>query len=405
MKSICFLIAAVIISFPAFSQEDDTTKIKLDLLRAPSSPAANLLDFAVSDIEKPSDVSAFMASLQSATNSNSLLPSHYAVDLAPFWLFRGKGLTTDKMDSRKFSDVFRQTFVFSTAVRGSDSSSKEYDPANFYSSFGIKFSIKRGSFSKRTSETLDTITLLAGQVASDVNATLKTTLDSSSEYQALAEARRNKLIANGGNMDDPEVVAISKKMTNLQESFRTKIIGEKELLRSRLALLKQKAQSFKIERFGFFIDFAGGVTLEFVDKLFSRSNVHNGGAWLTFGGNYESGFSILGLARYLYNPDKIFADNAGVIKTSNISTLDAGARIIYNSPMSRFALSGEGIYRSVLNKQTIDPSWRLVVNAEYDLGNNQRLTFSFGRHFSGTITKGGNVIAALNFLKGFGNRR
>ena len=161
MKSICFLIAAVIISFPAFSQEDDTTKIKLDLLRAPSSPAANLLDFAVSDIEKPSDVSAFMASLQSATNSNSLLPSHYAVDLAPFWLFRGKGLTTDKMDSRKFSDVFRQTFVFSTAVRGSDSSSKEYDPANFYSSFGIKFSIKRGSFSKRTSETLDTITLLA----------------------------------------------------------------------------------------------------------------------------------------------------------------------------------------------------------------------------------------------------
>lgn len=404
-RTIFLLIAAAIISLPAFAQEDDTTKVKLDLLRAPSSPAANLLGFAVSDIEKPSDVSAFMASLQSATGNNSILPSNYAVDLAPFWLFRGKGLTTDKMDSKKFSDVFRQTFVFSTAVRGSDSTSEEYNPANFYSSFGIKFSIKRGAFSRQTSETLDTITLLAGQVASDVNATLKATLDTSSVYQALAEARRNKLVANGGNINDPEVIAISKKMTELQESFRTKIIEGRQVLQNRLALLKQKAQSFKIERFGFFIDFAGGLTLEYVDKMFSQSNVHNGGAWLTFGGNYESGFSILGLARYLYNPDKIFADDAGVIKISNVSTLDAGARVIYNSPMSRFALSGEGVYRSVLNKNTIDPSWRLVLNAEYDLGNNQRLTFAFGRHFSGAITKGGNVIAALNFLKGFGNKR
>jgi hypothetical protein len=59
----------------------------------------------------------------------------------------------------------------------------------------------------------------------------------------------------------------------------------------------------------------------------------------------------------------------------------------------------------VLTKNTIDPSWRWVLNAEYDIGNNQRLTFFFGRAFNGTTTKDGNVIAALNFLKGLGNRR
>lgn len=389
----------------AFAQEDDTTKVKLDLLRAPSSPGANLLGFATSDIEKPSDVSAFMASLQSASNNNSILPSNYAVDLAPFWLFRAKGLTTDKMDSKKFSDVFRQTFVFSTAVRGNDSTSKEYNPANFYNSFGIKFSLKRGSFSAATTAMLDTITLLAGQVATEVGETLKSTLDTSKAYQSLAEARRKILEQNGGNVNDTAFIAISKKMENLQEGYRSDIVQQHELVRSRLELLKTKAQSFKIERFGFFVDFAGGLTLEYVDKIFSQSNIHNGGAWLTFGGNYQSGFAILGLARYLFNPKKIFADDANMIKRADISTLDAGARIIYNNPKSRFALSAEGIYRSVLNKNTIDPSWRFVMNAEYDLGNNQRLTFAFGRHFSGTITKGGNVIAALNFLKGFGNRR
>jgi len=405
MKKIYTLLSCCMLINTAFSQVDDSAKVKLDLLRAPSSPAANLLGFATSDIEKPTDVSAFMASLQSATNNNSILPSNYAVDLAPFWLFRAKGLTTDKMDSKKFGDVFKQTFVFSTAVRGADSTSKEYNPANFYNSFGIKFSLKRGAFSRQTTETLDTIYLLSTQVAADVNETLKAELESNAAYQSLAEARRNKIRENGGNMSDPELLAINKKMEALQEELRNGIVSQKESIYSRLALLKTKAEAFKIERFGFFIDFAGGATLEYVDKIFSQSNIHNAGAWLTFGGNYESGWTILGITRYLFNPKKIFADAAGVLKTGDISTFDAGARVIYNHPKSKFALSGEGIYRSVLNNDLVDPSWRFVMNAEYDLGNNQRLTFAFGRHFSGTVTKGGNVIAALNFLKGFGNRR
>ncbi|MCG2616429.1 hypothetical protein LZZ85_19170 [Terrimonas sp. NA20] len=404
MKNLCTLLTCCILLNTAFSQVDDTAKVKLDLLRAPASPAANLLGFATSDIEKPTDISAFMASLQSSSGNNSILPSNYAVDLAPFWLFRAKGLTTDKMDSKKFSDVFRQTFVFSTAVRGADSTSKEYNPANFYNSFGIKFSIKRGAFSRQTTETLDTINLLASQVAADVNATLKSTLDSNAAYQLLAEERRNRIRENGGNMNDPQVLAINKKMAALQEELRNGIVAQKELIHSRLALLKTKAEAFRIERFGFFIDLAGGATLEYVDKIFSQSNVHNAGAWLTFGANYESGWTLLGITRYLFNPKKAFADNAGLLKTGDVSTFDAGARIIYNHPKSKFALSGEGIYRSVLNNDIVDPSWRLVVNAEYDLGNNQRLTFAFGRHFSGMVTRG-NVIAALNFLKGFGNRR
>lgn len=405
MKKQTWLTALLILFITtAFSQEDDSTKIKLDLLRAPSSPGANLLGFAVTDIEKPTDVSSFMASLQSAAGANSILPSNYAVDLAPFWLFRAKGLTTDKMNSTQFRDVFRQTFVVSAAVRGNDSTDG-FNPRNFYNSFGLKFSIHRGQFSKKTRETLDSIFILDSSLASDVNLQMKQFQDTSKAYIELGDARRQRLIETGGNLQDPAYLAITQKMTEMIDGYKQQLLVSQVSIKSRLAMLKEKAKSFKIERFGFFIDFAGGVSLEYLDKAFNRSRVHNGGAWLTFGGNYECGLSVLGLARYLYNPDKVYADDAGIVKMQNVSTFDAGGRLVYNSPQSRFALSAEAIYRSVLQKNTIDPSWRLALNAEYDIGNNQRLTFVFGRAFDGTIKKDGTVIAALNFLKGFGNKR
>ena len=145
--------------------------------------------------------------------------------------------------------------------------------------------------------------------------------------------------------------------------------------------------------------------MEYVNKNFSNSRVYNSGLWVTTGANYKNGWTILGLARYLYNPEKIFADDLNTIKQSNVSTFDAGARIIYGHPDSRFSISTEAIYRSVLNKNTIDPSWRFILNADYDIGNNTRLTFIFGRAFNGTVSKDGNVVAALNFLKGLGNSR
>ncbi len=47
----------------------------------------------------------------------------------------------------------------------------------------------------------------------------------------------------------------------------------------------------------------------------------------------------------------------------------------------------------------------LVFNADYAIWKNQKLTFSFGKNFDGAISKGGNLIAALTFLAGFGNKR
>ncbi len=395
------IIAMLFLAVISRSQSIDTTKIRLDLLRAPSSPGANLLGFSVSDIEKPSDVSDFMLTLQSATNSNSIFPSNYAVDLAPFWIFRSKGLTTDKFNTRNFADVFRQTFVISTAIRNADSSSRDFDEDNLYHSIGTKFSIKRGKLSNKAISILESIHELQAEIASGLNLSLSQQLDADSIYQRLKRERQAKL-EEKRDPDHPDVLAISEKMERRLEKLKTGIVSSYS---EELERLQKAAASFKVERFGFFIDFAGGLSLEYINRTFNNSRVYNAGAWLTFGANYQNGWSLMGITRFLENPKKVFADDLGVLKNEDVSTFDAGARIIYNPPAGRFSISTEAIYRSVLTKNTIDPSWRWVLNAEYDLGNNQRLTFFFGRAFNGATAKDGNVIAALNFLKGLGNHR
>ncbi|MEK7200135.1 MAG: hypothetical protein AAB212_09495, partial [Bacteroidota bacterium] len=84
------------------------------------------------------------------------------------------------------------------------------------------------------------------------------------------------------------------------------------------------------------------------------------------------------------------------------STFDAGTRLLYVSGDSKLNISFESIYRSVLNKSIVNPSWRVLFSAAYSVGVNQQLTFSFGRDFDGTLEKSGNLIAGLNFIVGLG---
>ena len=45
------------------------------------------------------------------------------------------------------------------------------------------------------------------------------------------------------------------------------------------------------------------------------------------------------------------------------------------------------------------------MNADYDPGTIRKFTFAFGRDFDGTISKGGNLVAMINQIAGFGGDR
>jgi hypothetical protein len=406
------ILSCLFIMQALFLAAQEDASVKLDLLKAPSSPASNLLGIATTDIDKPTDVSAFMLSLQSATNSFSKLPSNYAVDIAPYFLFKKAGdvTTTGLQNNKNYKDVFRQTFVLSIAVRNPDSADVSLNRSSTYAGLGFKFSIFRGDYDDNTKNKLNMIGLYQDTI-----------------LHHLQEAARKWKTNN-----DPEVIALRIKMQEMAAGKTTPeqltallkdsvYVSLQRQLSSKLAAFVEKdkddvmsviearirkiASSFQTNRIGWTWDVNGGISSEFRSKRFNNSKVHNAGLWTNFGYTGKKGSSFLGLVRYLYNPDQIFAKDNAPNDIANISTLDAGFRYAFSAPQSKFSCSMEGVYRSVLSSETIDQSWRIIFNADYAIWQNQKLTFSFGRNFDGTISKDGNLIAALTFLSGFGNKR
>ena len=417
MKKNILFVVLFIASLVNAQTEIDTT-IKVDLLKAPSSPASNLLGMATSDIDKPTDVSAFMLSLQTATNSFNKLPSNYAVDIAPYWFFKNskKGdITTEGFRKSSGKDVFKQTLVISFAFRNPDSTETDLNGRSTYGGLGFKFSIFRGNYDTVTNKALADIKALQ-----DIK--LRNLGKKMAEYVASTDSviidldKKRKNLLKGFKLKSPEERArIMTEVNQIgdQRAEKLKEIAESDFSTADSVLanseldkaIQQIAASFQTARVGWTWDIAGGASTEFRNKNFGNSKLYNAGLWTTIGYTdtvYGAGLLLL---RVLHNPDRIFAKDNAASDIDDILTFDAGLRYIYSKPQSKFGASLEAIYRSVLTSGTIDPSWRLIFNADYAIWPNQKLTFSFGRNFDGTITKDGNLIAALTFLTGFGNKR
>ncbi|RZJ77425.1 MAG: hypothetical protein EOO47_16845 [Flavobacterium sp.] len=398
MKKIYFLLLLVGISIVVNAQQDTTAK--LDLLRAPNSPGASLLGFATSEIERPSDVSAFMVSLQ---NSFSKSLSNYAVEFAPYWLLANKGdYTTAGLNERNLKSVFKQTFVLSFAIKNPDTSETNFNKLSSYGGVGFKFSLIRGNYDKKTENALKTIGDLQNELVSSRNSE---TVDwfESKELVKLREERKVIVISNAANFEqNAEYIRISEQISELEKALKKKL----EFGLTKLNDIKEIASKLKLTRIGWSWDIAGGVSTEFRNKRFDNSKVHNTGLWTSFGYSGSKGSSFLGLVRYLYNPDRVFANNDSPNQINDLSTLDAGGRYVFQSKDSKFSFGFEAIYRSVLSSATTDKSsWRCVFNTDYSVWDNQKLTFSFGRNFDNSISKDGNLVAALTLLFGLGNRR
>lgn len=412
MKKIVFLIFLAT-GNKMYAQPNLDTTIKVDLLRAPSSPASNLLGIATSDIDKPTDVSSFMLSLQSAAGLFTKFPSSYAIDIAPYWLFKNskKGdITTEGFRKSSGKDVFKQTLVLSLAIKNTDSTETTLAPSSTYGGFGFKFSILRGKYDHTTNEKLNAIKKMQdeklvylGQVREKYDSINDPVRDS-------LKKKQKSLFVPGMTAEQIENVQTGKVYRDIDSILKQRLTDfrEQETLDAQNELdekIKKIASEFQTERIGWTWDIAGGISAEFRNRKLNNSKVYNAGVWTTFGYTDVTYGAGLFLLRLLHNPDIIFAKDNSPKETGDITTFDAGFRYIYAKPQSKFNASLEAIYRSVLSSNTIDPSWRLVFNAGYAIWQNQKLTFSFGRNFDGTTTKDGNLIAALSFLTGFGNKR
>lgn len=348
---------------------------ELNILRSPISPAANVLGISPSDVQRPSDPSALMVSLQNARGASSILPASYAVDIAPAWLFWGQNIDfRDFIDSTSVGKSIRQTFLLSSAFTSiTDSSDK-----NASLGLGLKFSILRGAVSWKTLAAV----AASGEVLSEINTKVT--------------AATSLMVAS------PEFENASPtQQVVMLDSLNRAVHNRESALAAQLLAL---AKDLDFTRHGWKLDFSGGMAINFPGQVYNDGKISRAGAWFTGGYEGTNGFAMLALARYLYNPDKIFADNTGLLLTDNLHTMDAGLRFLYDGN-NKFTMGGEFIYRSVITRSDVKSTYRYTINADYRFRKNQILTLSLGRDYDGTFNKDGNLIAALNVVFGLGNKR
>jgi hypothetical protein len=422
MYKILIIVVILLTKTIAFAQNDNQTPNvtqEYDLLKAPVSPASNLLGFAQSEIDKPTDVSEFIVTLQSTSNSYTQLPSNYAIDIAPYWLLKSKkigDITTNGLSASSGKNVIPQSLVLSFAIKNVDSTSLNFNKENTYAGFGFKFSIYRGEYDTGTKNSLAKIEKLQEVKLKAMDKNLDNTLEELADKITDLQKARKEIFKNIDFKDESEdnimlIKLLYKKAEKIDLEIEQKmeaLLKTGETYKEITTIdeeLKKEASKFQLTRTGFTWDIAGGISGEFYNKSFDQGKIYNAGIWTTIGYTTEKSGAFLGLVRYLYNPERIFALDNITNEFNSLATLDTGIRYILGESQAKLNASLEAIYRSYLTENDANNSWRLMFNIDYAILKNQKLTFSFGKNYDGTTTKDGNLIAALGMVLGFGNNR
>lgn len=405
MKNLKYL--ALFFSFLISAQEINT-----DLLKAPASPASNLLGIASSDINKPTDVTDVMLSLQNLS-TNFFKEGAYSMEIAPYWIFPSK--TNDKTIGQMFENKYNipQTLVLSIAVKNTDSISTDLPANSIFTGIGFKFSVLRGKATDETkSKHIKIKTLLGDNIPEIENKSIEI-IDKDEKLRQL-KADRTKMIF-GLPPAEQEKVMESPEYNQLKDSIQKRdaelkaIVVEDIIKRQKYAdnlkQIKELYNNFEIKRTGFLLDFAGGTSIQFQDKMVDHGKIYNIGVWSVFGYSFEKVGTPLLLLRYMYNPDKEWLTTSGIITEDKFSTFDAGLKYQYSPEKSKFTGSVEGIYRSFISGADYKPDWKFIFNLDYEIWANNHITLSLGKEFDNKIIKNGNAIAALSFVTGIGNKR
>lgn len=402
----CLIFLANSISLFAQSEaENDNNEIELDVLRAPSSPAANLLDISNGQILTPTNPTGFMTILNQSSSGLSALPNEFAIDIAPWILLDGNNRTLEESYSNKTKDNFKNTFVFSFATKNIDS----LDSDNLYNvrkfSTGIKFSLLRGNEIDQTYlNKINELRQLRKKAFGNVNELVEEAKSSDRYFQEL-DSLRMLYLSNIGELSDGPVKELMVKtyenilyqMAKREEEISEKIQNEAN---EKFEEVKKLVQNLKLKRYGWKADLSAGTVWDFPNNNFDEEALTKAGVWLTGGYEGKDGISLLFLARYMVNPDFSYLDNNDLIQQEDVNNLDIGGKLQYTADNEKFTAAFEYLIREY-SKEDVQDGNRFTLNFDYDIGANQQIGFMLGKDFDGSLTKSGNVIAAINLLLGF----
>lgn len=362
-------------------------QMSLNLLTAPSAPAFVLLGLEPTSIERPGSLTDFALSLRNATDDFSVLPESYAITVAPYWLSSAANdLTYEQFESGRGALLRSTTISLATTTTTDETTGVQTTSLGL----GLSLSLVQGPIDQSNGykEQVDTLRQRMNALASELSDfQAARLLDDPDPLLERLELRQEDAIDRGDTEAATEAARLVQERTDElaqeaeEEFFRTQLDEIDEL--------RERASSLPLRRTGFNLDLAVGSVIDFVARDFDQEEFRTAGAWLT--GSLEQPWgAALGVGRAIHD------------WTDDVTSFDVGGRLIIDD-MKGLTASVESLARLSPNEDTRDTEWRVAFSADYSVGANRVVSFTFGRDFEGRETS--DLILAVNFAMGFGSLR
>lgn len=368
-----------------FGQEDNS---RLNTLKAPSSPAASLLNFTPSTIQTFSDRTKIEGELNSFSQKSdkfTALPQDFAISISPFQIF-----------SKEKPKHFFRNIAFSLAYRDSikvDLLKMKPIKPQIALGFSFKFAFKKAKDAKKSEArtTIDAINALKYQDF------FKTQIDNNVAILKQSETDIRALGLGSGVEGFSNYVLLQEFEKETRKAFKEK---------------KNIFQFFDDA----LLDISGGRVYNTLDTKTDNDKLQQWGIWGSFSKTSlsektvgkekvisEVGYIVM--ARMLKNVNTTFEK----LKDNVSHSLDIGGKFIYNiNENNRFFVEAELLGRR--NYLDVDKDknlkWKYDLNLGYQIRPNLVVTAAFGKDFgSRTVNKTGNLFALLNLVGGIGQSK
>ena len=344
---VLWALAALSCSFSGvFAQGKIDSKVSLDDLRTPASPAFVLLGVEPSGVERPQTPKALALSFISATGQKDLIPQNYAVEVAPYWLSSHPTLTFDEYYN---ADV----------------------PHSMLQSLSLSFATSRSVES----------------------------LDSVSGGTALGFGARTLLLPGRANSRlDTLRLQLTEKLDRL---LRTEDINETEKLKAELRTISLDIQAQDKRRVGWVVEVAGAAAAVFPEENFDRGFLSSLGGRVTTSYRLEEPrIDFLMVLRYIWaKPSQHITDLGGRVHLES-GDITLSAEYVYRSTSTKEVTGKIGSVSTGLFQE--ENAYRLAGIVEYRVQQDIYVTLTFGRNYGPKSSGGGNLIAQLGVNFGFG---
>jgi hypothetical protein len=384
-------------------QNNDTPDENLNLLRAPSSAAYSVIGVANTEMPRFTDVKSLAVSLQQSTTNFTAIPRTWGIEFPVGKRTKVAGKAENKKEPPLLS------------IGLSHMGPSGYEDVDTLKRLkvgvGFKWSIIQPKFDDATRAIFFDLAIKNASRINRQQQYNQSLVELHKHSKALYEINSQlKQLRQDGSDADNLSRKESDRATAEQKEYRARQDVDRLLaqVKSRNLAVNEVISEINEEnpaRTGALLDVTSALGWHAVDKSARNIQILRGGFWLS--GGYEGvvqGLHLYALARYLINPSTYFDLPAGAENIEEYNTGDAGFRILYNPGNKRLTVSAEAIGRKVFKSAVVKDSWKYMFNATYEVDKkNKLLQFSFGRDFDGVYNKDGNILAALNFIIGFGS--